>query len=145
MSQNRSRSSTVHRTSKSIIVPLKFSHTVWPQLKAMSFGFVKQIGHTFLKNKRNVNLSIRETEYTHWQKNRNKGRNNRVFTGTVEGASLSLFSAVSVIWFGTDLTALSRSITSGGGGSGLWCWWELRTGFLLFISTIKGWFSWQRI
>lgn len=85
------------------------SLTVWPQLKAMSFGFVKQIGHT----------------------------------GCVTGAVLSLFSAVSVTGFGTALTALSRSMTSGGGGSGLWCKREARTCFLLFTSTIKSQFSCQ--
>lgn len=51
----------------------------------MSFGFVKQMGHT----------------------------------GCVTEDVLSLFSAVSVTGFGTALTALSRSMTSGGGGSGL--------------------------
>lgn len=76
------------------------------------------------------------------KKDSNKGEKRREFTGAVAGAVLSLFSAVSVIE-GTDLIALSRSITSGGGGSGLWCRWELRTGFLLFISTIEGWFGSQ--
>lgn len=91
--------------------------TVWPHPKAMSFGFVKQMGQTFIKiktfqkkfpfkQKIQKNLKIVRTIWN--TRNQNTGS-----AGAV-GSTVSKF-----LTFGIDLTASSYSITSRGGGSGL--------------------------